>query len=326
MNKLMLSPVDLAGLNAFKIKNLRQEELYLLFAKRNWNSLNTSARLEALQEIENRNALRFGRPPCTVEPKDFSDGNMCGYFDGSCIVINSMYITEDSLFHTSASALDTVLHEGRHAYQHYAMGQEIKHGVHDVRLEWLGCFLHYFEPPKEMINEADMEQYILYQIQPIETDARRFAWQELNQIANVLSEQGEDIRDFETTLQQNLQQEILLIQRIREHLSLERIDLLNKEIAKVLKNRFPQLDLSELRLFEGVRLILTYPSIDTIQDLLDLFEKLQEIEGNKLISIQDTKLNHIAEKIQDKQAGGTLGCKTCRISSKAGLNGGKLLG
>lgn len=91
------------------IKEINQE---------NWIAMDTSDRLSVLQSIESRMAAIQGRPAVEVTPIELEPGSF-GYFDGQGIALNSSDLAGDQM--DVREFADTIVHEGRHAYQSYAI-------------------------------------------------------------------------------------------------------------------------------------------------------------------------------------------------------------
>jgi len=125
-----------------------------------WSELSLDERLEALRELEHRLADIEGRPPVELRGECLGAGQ-CGYFDGreGIMVISEGLLQADS----PLEAIDTVAHEGRHAFQHYAVAHP---EVHDDPFEvaaWRDNFANYLT--------AELYGYEAYRYQPVEADA-----------------------------------------------------------------------------------------------------------------------------------------------------------
>jgi hypothetical protein len=144
--------------NLSTIKYLQLEE---------WQQAGINNRIAALQTAENRLAEEQGRPPCTVV--DFvGEQGQNGYFvcnTPDVIHINGSLINSD----TPHQALETIAHEGRHAYQYHCINNPIQHP--EVKIgqlnEWKSNFENYKTP--------EFDGYDKYFSQSIEVDARQYA-------------------------------------------------------------------------------------------------------------------------------------------------------
>ena len=139
-----------------------------------WNSLNVYEKLNTLQVVENEIAAREGLKPCQVSGEyipSTEDGVTLGYYSQSTrdITINTEQLAPQSMYGSDYKMhLDTILHEGRHAYQHQVVLGEIEHSDTRAVQEWAdnmapGHYITYERNPRG------------YYSQPIERDARAFA-------------------------------------------------------------------------------------------------------------------------------------------------------
>lgn len=133
-----------------------------------WESMSIEEREYTIQEIENRVAKIACRPTCNVNFIPLKEGNY-GYFSSETgeININSNYLT--SSYNDYREAINTIIHEGRHAYQTY------------------NVYYNQIHPDSEAVSNWDMNMngygYLdaetygleLYSSQPIEADAFEFA-------------------------------------------------------------------------------------------------------------------------------------------------------
>lgn len=143
---------------------------------KDWKESSFEERVEALQKLEDKVSEIAHRPSCYLNVQDLGEGNY-GYFDPNTkeITLNSSYINSDN-FADYKETLDTVLHEGRHAYQDYNITEREVHPrgteVENWRLNNNGD-LGYLD--------AQTWGFELYQYQPMEADARAFAGDAINQ-------------------------------------------------------------------------------------------------------------------------------------------------
>ena len=141
-----------------------------------WKDSTFDQKVSSLQELENSIAEIAHRPPCQINVENLGEGNY-GYFDPNTkdITVNSMYIDSNG-FNDYKETLDTIVHEGRHAYQDYNMTErEVHPRVSEVDNWRLNndSQLGYLD--------AQHWGFELYQYQPMEADARAFAGDVLNQ-------------------------------------------------------------------------------------------------------------------------------------------------
>ena len=139
-----------------------------------WNSLSAEDKHNVLQSIEDHVAQKEGGNPCKVQGRYIQSGMhgiTMGFYSRTdrTITINTAQFASDSKYGNNYSAhLNTVLHEGRHAYQHQAVQGEIKHNNPAELAAWVdnmqpGHYITYEKNPRG------------YYAQPIERDARSYA-------------------------------------------------------------------------------------------------------------------------------------------------------
>lgn len=146
----------------------RFEPILLQLKTENWNDLQKEERLTVLQEMENLMAELQGRPPVKVIVMP-PDSDSCGYFNGEEIAVSPKYFDNETTGipgidqNTSWDALDTIIHEGRHAWQLYMMKEFPEAASPDVIMSML-------------MNEGAYQQNdIFYDMQTVEIDARKYA-------------------------------------------------------------------------------------------------------------------------------------------------------
>lgn len=141
----------------------------------NWEKLTLDERLEALQSIENKAASLSGRDPLQVVAVDLGGPDRQGVMTqgqmnwaSRQIEMNVHLLKQDSLT-SLRECTDTILHEGRHAYQ------------------WSNLYVRRTEPNDELYNSwrmniletgylsCDRFGFQRYSMQPVELDARVFA-------------------------------------------------------------------------------------------------------------------------------------------------------
>ena len=156
-----------------RIENLKYE---------NWKNLTIEQRSDLLNAIESRIAQIEHRPPLPIKVKDM-DPRTFGYQDSynKLIALNSRYVMSDSK-EAYRDVIDTIIHEGRHAYQHYNVDQKC---VHDSLSEVNTWRENFYDPKYRYYsgntlvvigpNKIGDVGFRLYYYQPVEIDARNFA-------------------------------------------------------------------------------------------------------------------------------------------------------
>ena len=147
-----------------------------------WKNLTPQERLEAMQKVENAAAEVAHRPACMVNVQSMEAGQF-GYYNprDNTITLNSNYLEGD--YESYKETLDTIIHEGRHAYQHYNVEVRQVHPSDgdcknwDENLNEVALFPEYYG-----YQVAEEVGPLRYWMQPVEADARAFATDVFNQL------------------------------------------------------------------------------------------------------------------------------------------------
>lgn len=135
----------------------------------NWENLPETERQVVLQEVEYKIAELEHRNPCQLNFKEMEYGSL-GYFDPITkeITLNSRYVNSNE-YVGYKETLDTLIHEGRHAYQDYNMTErEVHPREGEVNMwKWNEQEIGY--------QVCDLVGWEIYAMQPVEADARAFA-------------------------------------------------------------------------------------------------------------------------------------------------------
>jgi len=133
-----------------------------------WNKLAGQERAAVIQTIENEVAHREGRPSRSVSL--FNEMPQNGYVTAGYYYPRDQTIrmNQFELNGPPNRCLDTILHEGRHAYQHSAVKGEIQH--HDKAQ--LAAWTDNMKPGHYIDAEKNRRAYYR---QPVEADAREYA-------------------------------------------------------------------------------------------------------------------------------------------------------
>lgn len=149
-----------------------------------WNKLNLDEKVEVLNNVEKNIAAIEHRPPLKVFAEKMGPNNL-GYQCSELhkIAINKSIIeSHDPLSHRRI--VETIIHEGRHAYQHYNV--EVK-TIHESVAEVETWKKNFFDPYYKYYQDRGQKIWIkyndgsvhdigfrFYAQQPVETDARNF--------------------------------------------------------------------------------------------------------------------------------------------------------
>ena len=148
----------------------------------NWTKLSLEQRKELLNRIERQIAAIEHRPPLPIDVekmKASTFGYQSSYYHK--IALNSLYVGSNSKKDYN-EVIDTIIHEGRHAYQHYNVDKKLIHESASVVNTWRENFYNpkyqYYNsgsciiPVKGRLQDVGFR---LYYYQPVEIDARNFA-------------------------------------------------------------------------------------------------------------------------------------------------------
>lgn len=148
----------------------------------NWTKLSLEQRKDLLNRIEQQIAAIEHRPPLPIDVekmKASTFGYQSDYYHK--IALNSIYVGSNSK-KDYLEVIDTIIHEGRHAYQHYNVDKKLIHESASVVNTWRENF---YNPKYQYYNSGTLiipvkgrlqdVGFRLYYYQPVEIDARNFA-------------------------------------------------------------------------------------------------------------------------------------------------------
>lgn len=166
--------------------------VYNKFKLRKWNKYSSQKRLAILQALENKLAKKNHREPIKVVVHIRSDWNCFGMFaveDGKKVIyVHENLILAPALrFH----ALETIIHEGRHATQYVAITEKKLHWWNFREKRWKVNFQGYF---------SSSEDQIMYNNQEVERDAQIYT---INMLEKLESKYRNE-EDFYTTVKRNI--------------------------------------------------------------------------------------------------------------------------
>ena len=144
-----------------------------------WQSLDSAQRLECLQNIEDRMAEIQGRPSVQISTDTELGPTTFGGWDGVGIRINAAHLSGDMAVD---EFVNTIVHEGRHAYQDYAIQNPGFVSDEGTVNSWADNRV-----PGHYLFAEDYGQEI-YMAQPLEADAWRYADRVIN--AHIASQFG----------------------------------------------------------------------------------------------------------------------------------------
>lgn len=155
------------------------------FRYENWEKLTLEERTAVLNRVEQKIAEIEHRPAVEVIVKDMKPGSL-GYHSNTehKIALNLKYVdANDPKFHKVV--FDTLVHEGRHAYQRYNVDAKCVHESASEVEQWKrnfydpewGYYTYRGQKVYTTLNDGKKHDvgFRLYANQPVEIDARNFA-------------------------------------------------------------------------------------------------------------------------------------------------------
>ena len=146
----------------------------------NWVELNGEQRVAALNELEQQVAEIAMRDPVDVQMEVFDKNTLMGTFDGTTLRIADHSLMDNS-YEGYKETLDTLFHEGRHAYQDYNLYVERVEQSQELVDSWKvnNVDLGYDNGDRLIFKDRG---YLEYYTQPVEVDARVFAETVINEL------------------------------------------------------------------------------------------------------------------------------------------------
>lgn len=139
-----------------------------------WSSLSIEQRVDVLNSIDEKIAGMTKRTPCRVEAVALEDNlNGLAFPDGRIYLNQRLF---DDCSRTGLSkCLETLLHEGRHAYQNYNLNVRVVEQNSERVESWrLNHEMGYENGESGLLDYRNMG-FKRYLAQPVEVDARVFA-------------------------------------------------------------------------------------------------------------------------------------------------------
>lgn len=220
-----------------------------------WSRQDEQARLATLQELENIMAGEQGRPAYRVEIMDETfmkaHPNARGVFDGRTIRINRRFFRGRGLNISGldqfgvAQAVTTLIHEGRHAWQHYVA----EHGGTGVdertRAKLRMNFLSYVGGGPG------------YSAQLVELDARRYAEEQLRMLCeHIRANTGMLDKAYLNQLARSRNEEQLWARSVIASATRQQLEAWDELARARYRARYPDEDPSDLSMFEDAKKLL----------------------------------------------------------------------
>lgn len=166
---------EYSAISAEERTSRQNEYLKKKLNSESWRYTSIDERVKLLQQVEHNEAQKSPRPSCDLKTAKMKDYEM-GEYDPTTntIVVNEQLVHSDN----PRRALETTLHEGRHAYQQDVMNNPDKYPDHPMREIWAEN--NYISPN---------EDFEAYYNQPIEVDARSYANAHVNEYTDTQEQQ-----------------------------------------------------------------------------------------------------------------------------------------
>ncbi len=177
-NRLEMAPNDMEQIEQVSDTLSEMSE----FQIENWERMDLNERIEALNTLESRIAEIEHRPACPVYSEymgsvQIQGGHVYGRLGGFNPETKDITLNSEMLASNDPAALretlDTIVHEGRHAYQDYNVNECEVHPRHAEIISWSetmeGGKWGYCGGSSTLLGQR------LYEQQSIEIDARNFA-------------------------------------------------------------------------------------------------------------------------------------------------------
>lgn len=242
-----------------------------------WANLPAEEKLAFLQEYENVMAAMQGRdaiPVRVITPEElasYGDGAIMGYYNhgkkemriNPAFLENRKNITGVSVF-SLPQVLETIAHEGRHAWQHYVVDHPEKKLVdRKTRLAMQMNFANYCS------GSGAGSTFAFYEAQMIELDARRYAKGILQYMTERVEQQeGHLDLQFVATLRKCHMRESMLASRILKEVLTDGNSLDRYEEKARIRMAFvcPGVDFSDISMFAEVREFLKHKDMKKFVD------------------------------------------------------------
>lgn len=297
--------------DASELKGMDLSALFDLFHEDSWTRLDAESRRACLQEVENRYAAACGRPPIPVYMDcDPDDTDSLGGYTHALrrIDLNQHFFTGDGLDNTfnGMSALETIIHEGRHAFQSHLKDHRPEGDAMLVLKEWLSSDRVYFCPMDDMSYQELLIHTLIYPVQSIEMDARRFARTELEAIRIDREARGLPTDELDRHLGGLMLRELTVIKSLRNVASDALLDTIESNILNVMRvlPDYSDLDLSNFHPLDTARFLFHASrdaSDEQLEDLVTMVDLLETLKLDGLIDVglmellPDFRINQVTE-------------------------------
>ena len=289
-----------------RFSQMTESELAASLNSRSWKYYHPATRLELLQEMEIRMAGKQGREPLIVKTfeADRERAGLLGYYttEGDSIYLNENYINNrQSLLsdYSVASALSTLLHEGRHAYQYAVACGSCPAPDEETRQRWRLNYAAYNS------CNGDTQDQMLYVQQSLEHDARTYALKELESFhEEVRRATGCDDFVYQRAVNDLRRREEAYNDLAKTILTRQLLDEVDRRTREAFRECYPDEEVPELSVFDEWR------------RRLDRMQAMQYREVRKYASY-DATLDQLMRTLAERAAAET-GCGKMRFAERSG--------
>ena len=217
-----------------QLKNLCEDELKAFLVSGDYYR-DIELTKAVMQEIENREAEKIGREPYKLIFEDLGQGGY-GYCDSNekVISINVRFLMEKLKgMWPGANALNTILHEGRHAWQYYMLDHR-RNELAPEAAEAMDIERYAYISPDNPASIVDIgwrdQVFFEYASQEMEMDARHYALINMERLA----EQHPENVQLQKHLESARSEEVEVVVQVMEHIS-------DRQLQKLLRLRMERL-------------------------------------------------------------------------------------
>lgn len=166
---------DLCNVTGDDLWEENKDKLFQLRAD-NLKKMSLQECIDAHQELLNIECEYLGVEPITLYVTDIKAKNTRGYFNGSKIVVDEFYFTDPEEIEDN-QAIYTILHEVYHYYSFECSKEleKLKEANINMDLKFARDIQAWKDNQESYHSGDDVEDYYLYQSQPLETAANEYA-------------------------------------------------------------------------------------------------------------------------------------------------------
>lgn len=200
--------------------------IYNKFKLKNWRKLSKGRKQKVLEKVEKKQAKKLRRPALPIVINTDPNWHCFGMFEnrkGKKLLHLSINLLskEELRFH----ALETIIHEGRHAYQHHVISKKKLNFFNFKEKRWKRNYMGYV---------SSKEDSAIYSMQPIELDAQKYAIKMMNKFKGKFKNE----RDYHITVENMVNRLESSEQELKNRHGLFYRSAINRKIRKKSSNKF----------------------------------------------------------------------------------------